>query len=59
MNIEEKTIIENNFKKYFGEMIHEWSSIHKNEYVVTGMQQGKNDISNRIGRVVQIRLEAG
>jgi len=51
--------IEDN-KDYFGEMIHKWESKHENMYVITGHIQGKDSIAqNRVGRVAQVRLEAG
>lgn len=46
-------------KEYFGEMIHNWTDEHKNKYVVTGLQQGGSTFDNRIGRVAQVRIEAG
>jgi len=46
-------------KEYFGKMIHKWDLEHKNAYVITGMQQGGNNVDKRIGRVVQVRIEAG
>ncbi len=52
-------VIEDN-KEYFGEYISEWKPEYKNAYVTTGMIQGKEQIAeNRVGRVVQVRLEAG
>jgi len=46
-------------KEYFGSMIHNWTTDHKNKYVITGLQQGGACIDKRIGRVAQVRLEAG
>lgn len=46
-------------EEYFGKMIHNWDLSHKNKYVITGMQQGGASIEKRIGRVAQVRLEAG
>lgn len=47
-------------KEYFGKWITEWTPEHKDAYVITGMIAGKESIAeNRVGRVVQIRLEAG
>lgn len=45
--------------EYFGEMIHNWTTDYKNKYVITGLQQGGAGIEKRIGRVAQVRLEAG
>jgi len=51
--------IENN-KEYFGKMINNWTSEIKNKYVITGLISGKQNIANnRVGRVVQVRIEAG
>lgn len=53
-----KTIIEN--KEYIGEYISEWKPEYKNRYVITGLQQGREQTAyNRVGRAVQVRLEAG
>ena len=46
-------------KEYMGEMIHKWKPEHKNKYVITGVQMGCKGFDNRIGRVAQVRLEAG
>ena len=46
-------------EEFFGEMIHNWTNDHKNKYVITGMQQGGASIEKRIGRVAQVRIEAG
>lgn len=46
-------------KEYFGQRILNWSKDHKNKYVITGMQQGGATIERRIGRVAQVRIEAG
>ena len=46
-------------KEYFGEIINKWKPEYKNAYVITGMQMGGAGINKRVGRVVQIRLEAG
>lgn len=52
------TIIDN--QEYFGEYIREWKPEHKNKYVITGFQQGTEPTANnRVGRVAQVRLEAG
>ena len=51
-------IIDN--EEFFGKYISEWKSEYKNAYVITGMIQGKECIAeNRVGRVAQVRLEAG
>jgi hypothetical protein len=53
-----KDIIDN--EEYFGEMIHNWTIDLKNKYVVTGFISGiENVANNRVGRVVQVRLESG
>ena len=52
-----KQIEEN--KEYFGEVIHKWSPSHKNVYVITGPNGKTNTMESRIGRVAQVRLEAG
>lgn len=52
------TVIKEN-QEYFGSMIHEWTTEHKNVYVITGSQQGGSTIDQRVGRVAQVRLEAG
>jgi hypothetical protein len=46
-------------KEYFGEMIHDWTNEHKNKYVITGLQQGGASVEKRVGRVAQVRIEAG
>ncbi len=47
-------------EEFFGEYISEWKPEHKNAYVISGMIQGKECIAdNRVGRVAQVRLEAG
>lgn len=51
-------MIEQN-EEYFGKVINTWTNDHKNKYVITGHQQGSNEFERRIGRVVQVRLEAG
>lgn len=52
------TIIDN--QEYFGEYIQEWKPVYKNRYVITGFQQGTEPTANnRVGRVAQVRLEAG
>lgn len=51
--------IEDN-QAYFGDMIHFWTPELKNKYVITGFIAGKENIAdNRVGRVAQVRLEAG
>jgi hypothetical protein len=46
--------------EYFGKMITKWTPDLKNKYVITGFLSGKeNTTNNRVGRVVQVRLEAG
>lgn len=51
--------IEDNLE-YFGDYISEWKQEYKNKYVITGFIQGKENIAqNRVGRLVQVRLEAG
>lgn len=53
MNIEDN-------KEYFGKMINHWDNDLKNKYVTTGLIAGKENIANnRVGRVAQVRLEAG
>ncbi len=53
-----RKILEN--EEYLGEYISEWKPEYKNAYVITGMIQGLECIAeNRIGRVAQVRLEAG
>jgi len=53
MNIEDN-------QQYFGEVINNWTPELKNRYVITGSLAGKeNTANNRIGRVAQVRLEAG
>lgn len=37
----------------------EWLNDHKGKYVITGLQQGNSSIVKFIGKVVQVRLEAG
>jgi len=49
----------NENKEYFGTMVQNWLPEYKNKYVITGMQQGGAGVDMRIGRVVQVRLEAG
>jgi len=44
---------------YVGTLIHEWKPEYKNSYVITGIQVGSNSIDTRIGKLVQVRLEAG
>ncbi|MEC5166340.1 hypothetical protein RCH18_002079 [Flavobacterium sp. PL11] len=47
-------------KEYFGKMIHNWTSEMKNKYVITGFIAGKENIANnRVGKVVQVRIDAG
>ncbi len=46
-------------KEYLGEMIHNWELSHKNRYVITWHHQGGSSLEKRIGRVAQVRLEAG
>lgn len=46
-------------KEYFGEYITEWKPEYENKYVITGQQQGFPGLERRIGRVAQVRLEAG
>ena len=46
-------------KEYFGEKIHKWTNEYKNSYVITGLQQGGANIDKRVGRVAQVRIEAG
>ena len=46
-------------KEYYGEMIHEWKDSDFGEYVITGMIAGENTPLSRIGKLAQIRLEAG
>ncbi|KXX72751.1 hypothetical protein [Flammeovirga sp. SJP92] len=46
-------------KEYFGKMIHNWTNEYKNKYVITGLQQGGANFDKRVGRVAQVRLEAG
>ena len=51
--------IEDN-QEYFGKYIDIWTPELKNKYVITGFIQGKENIANnRVGRVAQVRLEAG
>jgi len=51
-------IIDN--EEFCGKYISEWKPEYKNAYVITGMIQGKECIAeNRVGRVAQVRLEAG
>ncbi|WP_407268764.1 hypothetical protein [Tenacibaculum maritimum] len=45
--------------EYFGDIISNWKQEHKNKYVITGLQQGGTNVDKRIGRVVQVRIEAG
>jgi len=53
MNIEDN-------QEYFGKMINNWTPELKNKYVITGFIAGKENIANnRVGRVAQVRLEAG
>lgn len=55
-----ETIIKEN-KEYidYNCMIRTWDDSHKNKYVITGAQAGECTIDTRIGRVAQVRLEAG
>lgn len=47
-------------EEYFGKRITEWTPEHKHVYVITGMIAGKPSIAeNRVGKVVQVRLEVG
>lgn len=47
-------------EEYFGRYISEWTNDLKNQYVITGFISGKENIANnRVGRVVQVRLEDG
>lgn len=47
-------------KEFFGKQINQWTNDLKNKYVITGLIAGKENIANnRVGRVVQVRLEAG
>lgn len=51
--------IEDN-QEFFGKHIREWTNDLKNKYVITGFIAGKENIANnRVGRVAQVRLEAG
>jgi hypothetical protein len=51
--------IEDN-QEYFGKMINNWTSELKNRYVITGFISGKENIANnRVGKVVQVRIDAG
>ena len=53
MNIEDN-------QEYFGKKINNWIPELKNKYVITGFISGKENIANnRVGRVAQVRLEAG
>lgn len=45
--------------EYMGEMIHHWKESDFGEYVITGMIAGENSPLTRIGKMVQVRLEAG
>mgnify|MGYP003440473607 FL=1 len=58
MNIYKMNIEDN--QEYFGEIINNWTPELKNKYVITGFIAGKENIAdNRVGRVAQVRLEAG
>ena len=47
-------------EEYFGEYISTWLESYKGRYIITGLIQGKDNIAkNRVGRLVQIRKEAG
>lgn len=47
-------------EEFFGKYISIWKPEYQNAYVITGMIQGKECVAeNRVGRVVQVRLEAG
>ena len=50
--------IEDN-QDYYGSVISKWTAKHKGVYVITGIQQNNSGIQNQIGKVVQVRLEAG
>ncbi len=53
MNIEDN-------QEYFGKMINNWTPDLKNKYVITGFISGKENIANnRVGRVAQVRIDAG
>ncbi len=53
-----KIIKDNSEYLDYKNMIHTWNSSHKNKYVITGPQLGRCTTDTRIGKVVQIRLEA-
>lgn len=47
-------------QEFFEKRITKWTNDIKNKYVITGFIQGKENIANnRVGRVAQVRLEAG
>lgn len=53
MNIEDN-------QEFFGTYINNWTPEFKNKYVITGFIAGTENIANnRVGRVAQVRLEAG
>lgn len=53
MNIEDN-------EEFFGKIINNWTTELKNKYVITGFISGVENIANnRVGKVVQVRLEDG
>ena len=47
-------------EEYFGKIINKWTPDLKNKYVITGFISGKENIANnRVGRVAQVRIDAG
>ena len=46
--------------EYYGGIIEDWEDIYMNRYVITGPQMGiGEDYDRLVGRVVQVRLDAG